>query len=180
MNWISNADWTILRTLQQLRNPFLDVLVPIITFFGNAGWLWIAIGIAFLCYRPYRKQGIFLLAGLLLGLIIGNGILKNLVARPRPCWLDPSVSLLIGTPHDYSFPSGHTLSSFIAATVLTKSARPIAIFAWVMASLIALSRLYLFVHFPTDVLFGALLGVGIGICVLLGGNALFRKMKWEL
>ncbi len=175
MNWIQRFDWAILRALQAIRNPVLDGIVPFITFLGDAGWIWIAIGIALLCYRPYRKQGILLLAGLLLGLLLGNVLLKNLVARARPCWLDPNVLLLIDLPQDYSFPSGHTLSSFIAATVLSKTNRKIAIGAWILASLIALSRLYLFVHFPTDVLFGAILGIGIGSFVLWGGNRLFCK-----
>lgn len=88
--------------------------------------------------------------------------LKNFVARPRPCWLDSSVRLLIANPTDYSFPSGHTLSSVIGATILTKTDRRFGYAAIPLAALIAFSRLYLYVHFPSDVLAAAVLGVLIG------------------
>ena len=92
----------------------------------------------------------------------GNVFLKNFVARPRPCWLDSSVRLLIANPTDYSFPSGHTLSSVIGATILTKTDRRFGYAAIPLAALIAFSRLYLYVHFPSDVLAAAVLGVLIG------------------
>ena len=95
-------------------------------------------------------------------MLVGNVCLKNLIARPRPCWLDSSVRLLIANPTDYSFPSGHTLSSTIAATILTKTDRRFGYVAIPLAVLIALSRLYLYVHFPSDVLAAAVLGVLIG------------------
>lgn len=103
-----------------------------------------------------------MLVGLLVGLLVGNICLKNLVARARPCWIDPGVPLLIGNPADYSFPSGHTLSSVIAATILYDTDKRFGIPAIILAVLIAFSRLYLYVHFPTDVLAAALLGVLIG------------------
>ena len=88
-------------------------------------------------------------------MLVGNVCLKNLIARPRPCWLDSSVRLLIADPTDYSFPSGHTLSSVIGATILTKTDRRFGDAAIPLAALIAFSRLYLYVHFPSDVLAAA-------------------------
>lgn len=118
-----------------------------------------------LCAKKYRRQGVILLAGLAAGVLVGNVCLKNLIARPRPCWLDDSVKLLIPISTDYSFPSGHTLSSVIGATVLTKTNRRFGWAAIPLAAIIAFSRLYLFVHYPSDILAGAVLGVAIGLAV---------------
>lgn len=98
-----------------------------------------------------RCQGVTLLAGLAIGVLAGNVCLKNLIARPRPCWLDDSVFMLISVPTDYSFPSGHTLASTIGATVLTKTNRKFGWAAIPAAIIIAFFRLYLFVHFPSDI-----------------------------
>lgn len=118
-----------------------------------------------LCTKKYRRQGVILLAGLGAGVLVGNVCLKNLIARPRPCWLDDSVKLLIPVPTDYSFPSGHTLSSVIGATVLTKTNRRFGWAAIPLAAIIAFSRLYLFVHYPSNILAGAVLGAAIGLAV---------------
>ena len=112
-----------------------------------------------------RCQGVTLLAGLAIGVLAGNVCLKNLIARPRPCWLDDSVFMLISVPTDYSFPSGHTPASAIGATVLTKTNRKFGWAAIPAAIIIAFSRLYLFVHFPSDILAGAVLGIAIGEAV---------------
>ena len=91
---------------------------------------------------------------------------------PRPCWLDPETPLLIAVPKDFSFPSGHTLSSAIGATVLTGTDRRFGWAAIPLAVLMAFSRLYLYVHFPSDVFAGAVLGVGIGLLAFSGGKKL--------
>ena len=101
--------------------------------------------------------------GLLEGVIVGNVLLKNIIARERPCWINETVNILIPIPQDYSFPSGHTLSSFIAAAIVMHTDKRMGIAAYALASMIAFSRLYLYVHFPTDVLAGALLGIIIGM-----------------
>ena len=134
-------DWGILHWIQNnISCPFLDAVVPKLTMLGNAGIIWIFAGVLLLCTKKYRRQGALVLMGLLVGLLVGNVALKHLVARSRPCWLDPSVQLLIATPTDYSFPSGHTLSSTIAATILTKTDRRFGYAAISLAVLIALSR----------------------------------------
>ena len=117
-------DWGILYWIQDhLTCPFLDAVMPKLTLLGDAGIIWILAAAALLCTKKYRRQGAVLLLGLLCGLLVGNVCLKHLVARARPCWLDESVHLLIASPTDYSFPSGHTLSSTISATILTKADR---------------------------------------------------------
>ena len=95
---------------------------------------------------------------LLLGFLTGNLLLKNCIARTRPFLWDPTISLLIEKPSDYSFPSGHTLASFECAVAIFRYHRKWGIAALVFAVLIAFSRLYLQVHYPTDVLGGAMLG----------------------
>ena len=169
-----NLDWSILHGIQNtLACPALDFLMPKITALGNGGAIWLLASGGLICTKKYRKQGILLLGGLAVGVLVGNVFLKNFIARPRPCWLDGSVQLLIANPTDYSFPSGHTLSSVIGATVLTKTDRRFGCAAIPLAALIAFSRLYLYVHFPSDVLAAAVLGIGIGELVFrYGGDAL--------
>ena len=89
-------DWGILHWIQNnISCPFLDAVVPKLTMLGNAGIIWIFAGVLLLCTKKYRRQGALVLMGLLVGLLVGNVALKHLVARSRPCWLDPSVQLLV-------------------------------------------------------------------------------------
>lgn len=165
-------EFAILDFIQGMRCSFLDTLVPVITTLGNKGYIWIAIGIIMCISKKYRKYGMILLAVLAAGLLVGNVCLKHLIMRPRPCWINDSVDMLIRIPRDYSFPSGHTLSSAAAATVITGADRRLGWVSITLAVLIALSRLYLYVHFPTDVLAGALIGFGLG----MAGLAIGRKV----
>lgn len=153
-------EFAILDFIQNnIRCGFLDFLMPKITALGNAGILWIIITVIFLLSKKYRNTGIVMAIALILDLIGCNLILKPLVARERPFEINSAVNLLISAPKDYSFPSGHTAASFAAvgAMCFTKY-KQWKIFG-VIALIIAFSRLYLYVHFPTDVLFGALLGL---------------------
>lgn len=145
---------------EHLRCAVLDKVLPIITKLGDAGIFWIIAAIVLLFFKKTRKMGIMTGLALLLGLIIGNLTLKPLVARVRPYDM-PGVEmdLLIERLSDKSFPSGHTLASFEAATVLLINDKRLGIPAIVLASIIAFSRLYLYVHYPTDVLGGIVLGV---------------------
>ena len=155
----------------------MDFLMPKITLLGNGGVIWILAVVILLCTKKYRRQGVLVLAELVVGVLVGNVCLKHLIARPRPCWLDSSVQLLIANPTDYSFPSGHALSSVIRATVLTKTNRCFGYAAIPLAALIAFSRLYLYVHFPSDVLAAAVLGIVIGELAFRYGNRLLDRHK---
>lgn len=169
--WITQIDFAVLYGIQNgMRCPVLDVLMPVITALGNAGAVWLLSAGVLLCIRRTRRAGVLLLAGLALGFLIGNLGMKPLFARPRPCFVDSSVTLLVKMPDDFSFPSGHTLSSVIAATVLFRTDRRFGIPAIVLAVLIGFSRLYLFVHYPTDVLASVVLGIGIGLAVWIFGG----------
>ena len=165
-----NFDWSILSWIHtHLTCGFLDFLMPKITLLGNGGAVWIIAAIILILSKKYRKEGFILLIALAVGVLIGNLCLKHLIARPRPCWIDHSVALLISNPTDYSFPSGHTLASVISATVLTLTNHKFGIVAVPLALLIAFSRLYLYVHFPSDILASLFLGLMIGsIAYIIG------------
>ncbi len=173
-----SLDWGILQWIQStLVCPALDFLMPKITALGNAGAIWLLAAVVLIITKKYRRQGLFLLLGLAASVLVGNVLLKNIVARPRLCWIDTSVQLLIANPTDYSFPSGHTLLSAISAVILAKTDRRFGYAAIPLAVLIAFSRLYLYVHFPSDVLVAAVLGIIIGHLIFRFGDSLLNKLK---
>ena len=149
--WIMNLEFWILDGIQNLRTPAADVLMPFITSFGNGGVIWIVLTVILL--------------------------LKNLVRRIRPCDINDAVRLLIPYPSDYSFPSGHTAVSFAAASALYFAGEK---YLWkaalVLAAFIAFSRMYLYVHYPTDILGGALLGI---LCGYLGCRIVQKTEQYK-
>ena len=189
-------DSVILNWFQSIQNEFLTVLFKAITFLGEGGLIWIALGLCLIAYKKTRWVGISVLLALLFSLLVGNVTLKPLVARPRPCWRNSLVDLLIQNPKDYSFPSGHALSSFAAAMAIfmnhrkmgvasfasvtalyLSGERRIGLIALVISCLIAVSRLYLYVHYPTDVLAGMLFGLILGFFAYW--IATKGRKKWE-
>lgn len=157
-------DLPILDWIQEnLKNGFLDAVMPIITMFGDGGIFWIACAVILLCIPKTRKIGLGMGFALIMGLIVCNITLKPLVGRIRPYdfqeKLGVVIPLLTERMHDYSFPSGHTIASFEAATVLLKNSKKLGIPAMILAVLIAFSRLYLYVHYPTDVIFSVFAGI---------------------
>ena len=158
-----------------LQCGFLDFIMPCITLLGDGGIFWIACAVILLFTKKYRKTGLGMGAALILGLIVCNMILKPWVARIRPYDLQEQlgniIPLLIERQHDCSFPSGHTIASFEAATVLKLHNKKLGIPALILACLIAFSRLYLYVHYPTDVITSVILGTAFGFL----GNWLVNK-----
>lgn len=162
IEWIQNIDWALLRWIRDtFQCGALDFLMPKITALGNGGAVWVVAAACMTISKKYRKFGIAMFAALAAGVLVGNVCLKHLIARPRPCWLE-SIQLLIKNPTDYAFPSGHTLSSVIGAFMLTAANRKFGLPAVLLAVLIGFSRLYLYVHFPSDVLASAVIGVLLG------------------
>ena len=172
MEW----EFSLLYALQELHNPVLDAIMLFITSLGDDGWFWIAIGVVCLVFKKHRKMGVQLLLSMLCTFILGNLILKNLVARPRPCDIDATVTLLLSRPHGHPFPSGHSINSMVAAVALYLNNKKIGIPAVIIATLIGFSRLYLFVHFPTDVLGGFVIAAFVAIGV---DWALLRFQTWR-
>lgn len=158
LDWIAANLWC----------PVLDFLMPIITMFGDGGIFWIAIALILLFSKKYRKTGLAMAFALGIGLLICNIILKPGVARIRPYdfqmeYFGKEIQLIAGGMHDFSFPSGHTIACFEACTALMLGNKKFGIPATVLAVLVAFSRLYLYLHYPTDVIASIILGTLFGI-----------------
>ena len=154
-------DGSILLFIQeQLRTPLLTPIMYFITSLGNAGILWILISLLLLADKRTRKTGYMSFAALSVSLLINNLLLKNMVRRIRPYETVRGLTLLVKKPWDFSFPSGHTGSSFASAVVLYRRLpRKAGVPALLLAGLIGLSRLYVGVHYPSDVLAGMFTGI---------------------
>lgn len=155
---IKFLDW-----IQSLHGPAGDVFWPLVTRLGDAGRIWILLAMVLLIIPKTRKSGAILAVALCADLLLCNHILKPVIARVRPFDVNTAISILIPRPGDFSFPSGHTAASFTAVAALyfageKKLWKP----ALVLAALIAFSRLYLYVHYPTDILGGMAAGVIAG------------------
>ena len=162
MDAVFQFDSSILLWIQDnIRNGFLTPILTTITHLGDKGIFWIALTLALLCVRKTRRTGVFCAVSMLIGLIVTNLIIKNWVARIRPYELIQGLECIVAKEKDFSFPSGHTTNSLACAWVLFKlSPKKVGVPALVLAILIALSRLYVGVHYPTDVLGGAVIGIG--------------------
>lgn len=178
---MTTAELSILDWIQQnLRCGFLDAVMPYITKLGDAGIFWIITAVVLLIIKRTRPLGFAMAIALVFDVILCNGILKPLIARTRPYDINTAVQLIVARPTDYSFPSGHTAASFAAASSLWFSKSKLWIPATVLAVLIAFSRLYLYVHFPTDVLGGVFIGVLCGLAGCIAARKLtaaYEKRK---
>lgn len=169
---ISEVDGKILIAFQNFFiNENLSPVVKFITHLGDKGTIWILIGITLIFFRKTRKTGILVFVALLCSLLINNFFLKELIARTRPYDAVAGVRRLIEMQKDFSFPSEHTGSSFAAGTVLflymknIYNIKHICYIPIVLAGIIGLSRLYVGVHYPLDVLAGCITGIFIGVSV---------------
>lgn len=169
-------DYAIMNFVQQnLHTAFTDVFFPIVTMLGNHGLVWLCLIAALLLTKKYRRCGGMLLLTLAATFLLGEFILKPIIARPRPFVDNPNVLLLIPPPSGYSCPSNHSSSSFAVATMLCFYHKKAGIAALVLAFLIAFSRIFLFVHYPTDVIFGAILGILCSVLLYKGSQAWQHK-----
>jgi undecaprenyl-diphosphatase len=171
--------FTVLDTLQQidgiilfyilnhLHTPFGDWFFISVSSLGNASFIWIAITFLMLLGKKTRVCGILLCCALTFEFLLGNGILKPMIGRSRPFIRYPEIELLIKKPGGYSFPSGHTMSSFTAASTIFYSHKGAGTLSIILAGLIGYSRIYLFCHYPSDVLAGATLGISVSIMVII-------------
>lgn len=174
MSLLQRLDSSILVFIKNNMHSFtMDKIMVITTSLGDLGFIWLLIAALLIINKKYRKVGIMAIVALILATVLGEGILKHLVQRIRPSADIPAINLLIEKPLSYSFPSGHTTSSFAVAGVLSKYLKKYSLVFLGLASLIAFSRLYLYVHYPSDVLAGIILGL---LCSKLVIYA-FGKMK---
>ena len=160
-----------------LSCPFLDTVMPLITALGDAGIFWMVMAAILLLFKPTRRVGLGMGIAMLMGLLLCNLTLKPLCQRPRPYdyqyeTFGKLIPLIIEQQHDFSFPSGHTIASFEAAGVIAMNNKKWGIGALALACLIAFSRLYLYVHYPTDVL----VSVVLGLVLAFVGNRLAHRV----
>ena len=176
---IGNVDFAILDFIQaNMRSPLLDTIMPYITHLGGVGILWIILSLVLICIRKYRRDGATTAVAIILCFIFCNFLLKNIVARPRPFDINTAAELLIKPPTDYSFPSGHTAAAFATAlTLLLCKNKLLGIPMLILAILIAFSRLYLYVHFPSDVLGGLILGIILAFAAHGLVNTIWKRRK---
>jgi undecaprenyl-diphosphatase len=157
---IKNIDIKVLKLLNDnLRHAILDKIMPLITALGNGGLIWFIASLYLINNKYYRIQGYMIITALVITTILGEGIIKHIIKRARPFAEMIEQKLLISKPITYSFPSGHTASSFAAAGILIAMDNKLSIYAVILALLIAFSRVYLNVHYPTDVVTGIILGL---------------------
>ncbi len=155
---------------EHLHSKGFDIIMKIFTILGEAGIFGISIAIICICLKKYRKVGILILITMVCGFLIGNLLFKNIIARARPCVVFPSKTHFISCPKGYSMPSGHTLHSFIPAFVLLFNKKTkMGIITLLCACLIAFSRMYFYVHYPSDILFGFILAgvLAFSVCLIV-------------
>lgn len=160
MNELAMLDWM----QQTLHVPWLDQFMVAVTTLGDLGFVWVILGCVLAFSKRYRMVGIGIIAAVALAGFVTECVLKPLIMRPRPCDVNTAVALLVSHPGGSSFPSGHTCASFAAfgALLAAHGPRKLTAAAGVLAALIAFSRLYLYVHYPSDVIAGAAIGLGLG------------------
>ncbi len=162
---------------ENVRADWLTPIVTAITYLGNAGIFWIILSLFLVIIPKQRKLGLQCGTSLILHLLLVNLVAKNLFARVRPYEVIDGLTNLIGKQSDFSFPSGHTASSFAVATVLLMRApKKLSIPMLIFACLISLSRLYVGVHYPTDILGGVAIGI---VCAVIAVNLIeliYRKV----
>lgn len=172
-NASTSFELSILEALREaFAHPDVGTFLEAVSRLGDCGFIWIVAGVVLLLFAATRRAGASILTALLLGYLVCNVTLKPLVERLRPCDIVENMAL-IACPSDFSFPSGHTTSAFAAATALFLVHRRYGFAALLFAALMAFSRLYLFVHFPTDILIGAVIGIlcAWGAVAIVGGVA---------
>jgi len=158
--YLKNIDIKMLNLLnKRFRYALLDRIMPLITALGNGGFVWFIISIYLISNKNSSTQGYMIITSLVVTTIIGEGVIKHLIKRARPFAEMIESKLLISKPISYSFPSGHTASSFAAAGIFIAMDSRLSIIVVILASVIAFSRVYLNVHYPTDVVTGIILGL---------------------
>lgn len=181
---ITSIDFQILNLIQEtLRCAFMDAAMAVFSYLGEAGAIWVLTGIVLLLFRKTRAAGVMLLTAVALGFLVGEVGIKNIVCRVRPFYFNTDLVMNIHAPSGYSFPSGHSCSSFAAAFVLLQRFKEkhfvrqwwVGIAAYAVAILIAFSRLYNYVHYPSDVLAGIVLGTLSALLVCF----IFHKLRWD-
>ena len=159
------SEFDILDAIYEIRCPVLDYIMHFFTLLGEAGIFWILLTLVLIIVPKTRRIGLSTAAAFLVEFICVNLTIKPLVKRTRPCIANTSraIDTIISLPSGYSFPSGHSAAGFVVSTVIAKHNLKYGIIALTASAISAFSRLYFYVHYPTDVLAGAMIGVLSGV-----------------
>ncbi len=164
IDFITQIDFSILDSIQQnLRSDFMDSFMVFLSMIGEGGIVWFLIAVPMLFFKKSRTCGALMILSMGVTLLLGEFCLKNIFCRVRPCNVDLDIEMLVKRPNSFSFPSGHTSSSFAAATTIFQWNKKYGVIALILATLISFSRLYNYVHYPTDVLCGMLFGIFVSL-----------------
>lgn len=168
---ITALDLSILDFIHNtLSNPVMDLIMVCITYSIEYGAMAILVFIVMMCIKKMRKTGFAVMGATLSVLLFGELILKHIVCRPRPFVINGAIELIIKAPSGFSFPSSHTATCFAMATAIYLFHKRLGIIAYIYAALVAFSRMYLYVHYPSDVIGG----IALGICCGIGATALVK------
>ena len=178
-NFIQNLDISAIEKIysfqHNLNSELFNRIMIFFTNLGDNGIIWIAIALILFLNRKYRKIGLFSIISLIRCALAVNVILKPLIHRPRPFSKLADIILLIKAPKDYSFPSGHTAASFVMIFVFFRHIKKYFIPVFVTGILIAFSRMYLSVHYPSDILIGLIIGIFSGLAGEKAVNRFYTK-----
>ena len=173
---ITNFDFSILYFIQEnWRTDWLDLICAFLSWAFELGIPWLVLGAVLFCFKKTRAAGAILVCAVVLTFFFNELAVKNAINRERPCTIDPTIELIVKKPTSYSFPSGHTASCFAAAGTLLFTYKRLGIPLIIFSAFMGFSRMYLFVHFPTDVLAGAALGLLMAWVTVL----IFRELKYD-
>jgi len=177
MDAIQNFDFSVVNGIQEtIKCDFLDVVMPFVSDLGN-GVIWAILGLIFLFRKNLRFNGIKIISALIITFLITEFVVKPIFMRERPYMLNPEHILIVSEPFGTSFPSGHTSTSFASAVQFFGINKKAGIAALIFAALVAFSRLYLYVHFLTDVICGALLGTVLGLIVMFAAKKIKERIN---
>jgi len=166
MSWVQETDWRVLDWIyKHMRTRLGNFVMPLLTICGNFGFIWFLTAALLYFSKKSQAAAEAIFFAVVISWILGNLVMKNVIHRPRPYSVREDYDTIIEHPVDFSFPSGHTFTSFAAATAMCFYLPFLGTVSLVVAVGIALSRLYLCVHFFSDVFFSAVLGVGTGVAV---------------
>lgn len=174
VNLIQNFDSSLMYKAQELHNPILNNIMISFTKIGDLGLVWLILALILLFFKKTRKAGILIYLSQLLNIIVVT-ILKNIIQRPRPFLTLTDLHPLISLPTSYSFPSGHASSAFAGALIIAYIFRQWIIPAYLVSFTIAFSRVYLGVHYPSDIIVGAIIGTLSSITIILLYNKIISK-----
>ena len=162
-DFIQNIDISVIEKIYSLQHnlnsELFNKVMIFFTILGDNGMIWIAVALILFLNRKYRKIGVFSIVSLIICALAVNVILKPLIHRPRPFSELADITLLIKAPKDYSFPSGHTAASFVMVYIFFRHIKKYFIPVLITGILIAFSRMYLSVHFPSDIIAGIIIGI---------------------